>query len=220
MAEERLIQLSVQLPVSELGRLTELAGQIHRLIALSGAVGAQGNATAAVSESGENKAFDLSRFLAVRESAAPPVSQQGQAAGVEQMRANITDASAVLTSADGDYPSLFPPQGEAPLEKGLNRLDGPQPGMNAAPAIPAPPAHSPAALEDTPGRPAAQVGSALPDPAAPWLPAGEAGKQPLFGRTGAEEALISAAPAPLTAESVSLTFRRDDRRYDNGFPLY
>lgn len=31
---------------------------------------------------------------------------------------------------------------------------------------------------------------------------------------------IAPRPAPLTAEAVSLAFRRDDRRYDNGFPFY
>lgn len=40
------------------------------------------------------------------------------------------------------------------------------------------------------------------------------------GVFAAMEELVSAGPAPLTAESVSLAFQRDDRRYDNGFPLY
>lgn len=38
--------------------------------------------------------------------------------------------------------------------------------------------------------------------------------------SGVSEELVSAGPAPLTAEAVSLAFRRDGRRYDNGFPLY
>jgi len=38
--------------------------------------------------------------------------------------------------------------------------------------------------------------------------------------TDVTEELIAAGPAPLTAESVSLAFRRDGRRYDGGFPLY
>lgn len=40
------------------------------------------------------------------------------------------------------------------------------------------------------------------------------------GTFAAVEELVSAGPAPLTAESVALAFQRDDRRYDNGFPLY
>ena len=40
------------------------------------------------------------------------------------------------------------------------------------------------------------------------------------GVFAAVEELTSAGPAPLTAESVALAFQRDDRRYDNGFPLY
>lgn len=38
--------------------------------------------------------------------------------------------------------------------------------------------------------------------------------------TGITEELVTPGPAPLTAESVSLAFQRDGRRYDNGFPLY
>ncbi|MBD5169154.1 MAG: hypothetical protein HDT20_03400 [Oscillibacter sp.] len=38
--------------------------------------------------------------------------------------------------------------------------------------------------------------------------------------TGLTEELVTAGPAPLTAEAVSLAFQRDGRRYDNGFPLY
>lgn len=38
--------------------------------------------------------------------------------------------------------------------------------------------------------------------------------------TGVTEELVTAGPAPLTAEAVSLAFQRDGRRYDNGFPLY
>ena len=37
---------------------------------------------------------------------------------------------------------------------------------------------------------------------------------------GIQEELAFSGPAPLTAEAVSLAFQRDDRRYDNGFPLY
>ena len=37
---------------------------------------------------------------------------------------------------------------------------------------------------------------------------------------GPARELAEAGPAPLTAEAVSLAFRRDGRRYDNGFPLY
>lgn len=37
---------------------------------------------------------------------------------------------------------------------------------------------------------------------------------------GITEELVAPGPAPLTAESVSLAFQRDGRRYDNGFPLY
>lgn len=38
--------------------------------------------------------------------------------------------------------------------------------------------------------------------------------------SGITEELATPGPAPLTAESVSLAFQRDGRRYDNGFPLY
>lgn len=35
-----------------------------------------------------------------------------------------------------------------------------------------------------------------------------------------EDGGVSAAPAPLSPEAVSLAFQRDGRRYDSGFPLY
>lgn len=38
--------------------------------------------------------------------------------------------------------------------------------------------------------------------------------------TGTAETLVPSVAAPLTAEDVSLAFQRDERRYDNGFPLY
>ena len=38
--------------------------------------------------------------------------------------------------------------------------------------------------------------------------------------SGVTQELAAAGPAPLTAEAVSQAFRRDGRRYDNGFPLY
>lgn len=38
--------------------------------------------------------------------------------------------------------------------------------------------------------------------------------------TGGAETPAASGGAPLTAEDVSLAFQRDERRYDNGFPLY
>ena len=45
-------------------------------------------------------------------------------------------------------------------------------------------------------------------------------RRPLSGRAVMAEELVVPGAAPLTAEAVSLAFRRDGRRYDNGFPLY
>lgn len=61
-------------------------------------------------------------------------------------------------------------------------------------------------------------GPALP-PSAGFVPQGGDNAYD-EGRAALRERLVTQGPAPLTAEAVSLAFRRDDRRYDNGFPLY
>lgn len=76
------------------------------------------------------------------------------------------------------------------------------------------------------GETAASTDGPAPLPSAPATPQTAAvqmseGPEAAQSRwSGVTEELVSAGPAPLTAEAVSLAFRRDGRRYDNGFPLY
>lgn len=60
----------------------------------------------------------------------------------------------------------------------------------------------------------------LTAPVAGYYPAVQLPEAPGGSWPEVREELTYAGPAPLTAEAVSLAFQRDDRRYDNGFPLY
>ena len=57
-------------------------------------------------------------------------------------------------------------------------------------------------------------------PVAGYYPEVQLPEAPGGSWSGVQEELTFSGPAPLTAEAVSLAFQRDDRRYDNGFPLY
>lgn len=99
--------------------------------------------------------------------------------------------------------------------------DAPQVDMEPESLIPEAEAVWARASADTaaalPGEPASPPPSP-PQSAAGRLPDGPAAVPSRW--SGVSEELIAAGPAPLTAEAVSLAFRRDGRRYDNGFPLY
>lgn len=60
----------------------------------------------------------------------------------------------------------------------------------------------------------------LTAPVAGYYPEVQLPEAPGGAWSGVREELTYSGPAPLTAEAVSLAFQRDDRRYDNGFPLY
>ena len=62
--------------------------------------------------------------------------------------------------------------------------------------------------------------AALSAPSAGYYPQVQLPEAPGGSWEGVREELTYSGPAPLTAEAVSLAFQRDDRRYDNGFPLY
>lgn len=101
--------------------------------------------------------------------------------------------------------------------------DAPQAGMEPESLIPEAEA---VWAERAGGEAAAPPDGPVPlpsSPAAPQTAAVQMSEGPEAARSrwsGVTEELVSAGPAPLTAEAVSLAFRRDGRRYDNGFPLY
>lgn len=101
--------------------------------------------------------------------------------------------------------------------------DAPQAGMEPESLIPEAEA---VWAERAGGGAAAPPDGPVPLPSSPATPQTAAvqmseGPEAVRSRwSGVTEELVSAGPAPLTAEAVSLAFRRDGRRYDNGFPLY
>ena len=186
MADEKLIQVNLQLPASELAGLTALAEQLQKLLS----VGSQ----SATGETEKNTAFDADRFHAMENaenvSAETGVAFSGQLPTAEMVVSDIPGAQEAETP---DFPEIkdtasveIPPWAEVAAAALSRTVDG---------VIPAPPSAE-ATVSDIGALPSSQHGNST------------------------VERLITSAPAPLTAEAVSMAFRRDDRRYDNGFPLY
>ena len=76
-------------------------------------------------------------------------------------------------------------------------------------------------LPSPPGNaPLVQEAQDLSVPVAGYYPEVQLPEPPGGSWGGVREELAFPGPSPLTAEAVSLAFQRDDRRYDNGFPLY
>ena len=66
----------------------------------------------------------------------------------------------------------------------------------------------------------ADVRRDVPDPSGAGLPVSTGPEAPRSRWSGETETRTGAGDPPATAESLSLAFQRDERRYDNGFPLY
>jgi len=186
MAEEKLIQVNLQLPASELAGLTTFVEQLQSLLTL----GTQHTAR----EQEVNTSFDETRFQSLEETASAAAeigsAYSGKTVTPEAMLSDISDPK---TSAVPDFSTTA----EA----------------------------SPLAVtkwsEVTAYALAAAVEQDLKSPPVAGYPVSASSEIPFtqYGNSGMER-LITSSPAPLTAEAVSLAFRRDDRRYDNGFPLY
>lgn len=222
MADEKLIQLTLQLPVSELTSVTALLEQLRQLLT-------EERPRASTAEvSAQSDSFDEARFQAMlltSPEAAPVLSAQPESAvdrgsdelpaaagGLPVSRADDADAAAKATEAAfGELPmaaSGFPTT-DSPL------LEEPSPAANSA--------LSPAAES---GGKADSAQRESTDLQAEPLTAGV----PDFSELASPGTPGAAAPASapqypesqsvMTAEALSLAFRRDDRRYDSGFPLY
>ena len=145
-------------------------------------------------EQARNTGFDETRFSALAEEAALPTEVgeafSGDAAAVQ---VGMTD----LPATESQSESAFPDIGEATAAGDVQWA-----ALSAAAVT-------------------AAADGGLPAPSAAGLTVSEIEQLP-YTRHGnsSVERLMTADPAPLTAEAVSLAFRRDDRRYDNGFPLY
>lgn len=222
MEGETLIQLSVQLPVSELGRLAELVGQLHQLMS-EGRAAPEPASAPATGERSENGSFDPTRFMALQEGNMAPASPDRQSIFPGRSKAADDPAQETSTGTDAAQPlPSFPSEAGSAganlsnIPGGVQQQDEPRPNAAVTPS------HFPEvdqqARDASAGR--EETERRIPAPSTAGFPVENAVELLSAGRSGQEEELITASPAPLTAEAVSLAFRRDDRRYDNGFPLY
>lgn len=193
MTEEKTIRINMELPISELAGVTSLLEQLRQLMA------DHRQLPAAPTAAEQNASFDAARFQALQEK---------------------TESVPSLTQGpDG------PPAASA---TGIGTTL-PQPEVSAAAAdsrIPPPPEMLPARFESfaTAENPAQDL-RRIPEAAEAAAPAfTEPPEATGLSRTASSAASAaeprSTAAQPVTAEALSLAFRRDDRRYDNGFPLY
>lgn len=207
MEAQKLIQVSIQLPASELGRLSSLLEQFQRVLASGQAEAgtiAQGSTAA---ERGENASFDQTRFSALSDVTETRSSAPVQAVSVQASAE--TDAAAPASAAYDLLRQL--PEAAAFSGPTLSELSA-EPEQDALPPF--------RPVPDVPAIRFAAGASGDAPPSAGFAVADSAEGTSGVGAMGIEERLTAAGPAPLTAEAVSQTFRRDDRRYDNGFPLY
>lgn len=132
---------------------------------------------------------------------ADPVTVQAETSPLPEISAGQIEAALQDTHIPTAAPEETAPLPEPPVQsQEIPREE----------TIPSPPAD--AAREEALRELTAPVAGYYPEVQLPEAPGG--------AWSGVREELTYAGPAPLTAEAVSLAFQRDDRRYDNGFPLY
>lgn len=211
MEPQERIALTIQLPVEELGRFSQLLEQVRQLMADNSAA-----AGGSRKETAENASFDSAHFQALSKDQVSREEQTGTA--IEEAS---TARAEFTVPEDALPPAELLPQAESPAaaaqpEEPLpsDSADSQAPLENAADGfsqeadvLPIPPAE----------------GQELQAPAVPtagYAPEVQLPEAPGSSWSGIREELTFPGPAPLTAEAVSQAFQRDDRRYDNGFPLY
>ena len=187
MDSRELMQVSIQLPVSELGRLSALMEQVQQMLS-----GGERSAAAAM-DSGQSSSFDPNRFQELTQAAGAGweiAAQEVEAASITAALSKLSEPSAAEIpplSESGDPVSASGERHWQDMEAASHR---------------------------------AVVEQALTTPLSAGVTIENAGDLTPAQPWKAEEKLVAAGPAPLTAQAVSLAFQRDDRRYDNGFPLY
>lgn len=211
MEPQERIALTIQLPVEELGRFSQLLKQVRQLMADNSAA-----AGGSRKETAENVSFDSAHFQALSKD---PVSSE------EQTGTAIEEASAVRAEftvpEDVLSPAELLPQEESPAatvqpEETIpsDSADSQAPSENAADGF----SQEADLLPISPAESQELQASAVPT--AGHTPEVQLPEDPGSSWSGIREELTFPGPAPLTAEAVSQAFQRDDRRYDNGFPLY
>lgn len=211
MGNEQTIQISLQLPVSELAGLTALAEHLRALLQTEKHPGISRTAEQ------ENSNFDMTRFRELNNdarSSAPEVSS------VPEVTAAHSQADSFLPppeSADfhanhADSPSLPDPLAQDLFD--ITEVFSPESAQPLSPSDSSREHEEVSTMPDLSDRnsPAVPV-------TAGFSISGDL-SAPLSNRTKLWEAPAGPSPIAMTAETVSQAFRRDDRRYDNGFPLY
>lgn len=117
----------------------------------------------------------------------------------------VKDAEREVTGDLEDIPTVRPEAGQDTMELPAARKEMDAEGADV-------PVWNTSALEDEQAGIESPLGAGVVVTAEPDMPQSR--------WTGITEELVTPGSAPLTAESVSLAFQRDGRRYDNGFPLY
>lgn len=249
MGEENVIQLNVQLPVQSLQGFTDMLRQLRQLAAtLRGGTGA-GEERMENSSFDEERFLSMHGAPAAR-SVRADVEAAGAASAFRQAQAQVPDPDTAGEELSGSAPEEpVQAYHEDPKEERQEDLKGRQRDVqeDISADSSAVRARADSPVPDPP-RAEGEPESAIPEAEAVWAqtaerqmdahaaaagevagpedPAG-AGFQMTEGPaaaasrwSGVTEELAAAGPAPLTAEAVSQAFRRDGRRYDNGFPLY
>lgn len=209
MREEKTIQISLQLPVSELQALTALAQQLRALME-------QGREAVPLADAPEtNPSFDDARF------------QELKTSGRAKELSVVSEAEAVIGRTETDIPAP-PAEGEtifSEAELPPTRPDILWQSLLSAAEIPSAEAALQSAASDISGDDKQYAQDPAPlaaDSRHATFTAVTSGDTAAAraARSAGAESPATATPSTLTAEAVSQAFRRDDRRYDNGFPLY
>ena len=225
MEERELVRIDLQLPASALDSLSRLAEQLRLLTAAAGNlrpvemrvdavtdVGAAVPVRSSVTEDVPAPERAGSEVVDHREEAAQAAPPGGDSipdaktagSGIQDELA-VKDAEREITGNLEDIPTVRPEVGQDTTELPAAREEMDAEGADVPVWNTTGPEDGQYGIESPLG--AGVVVTAEPDmPQSRW--------------TSITEELVTPGPAPLTAESVSLAFQRDGRRYDNGFPLY
>lgn len=198
MAGEKTIRLNMELPVSELAGVTALLEQLRQLMT------DQRQIIPAAAPTEQSTSFDPTRFQTLQQSEAD----------VTASPARIESETAALPTASEAESSILssPPQPEAAaVTVSADPAPPEAPTINGELSIAAEAAELPSE---------AQSAAELPASAVPAFSELSEAVSPKYAAD--TNAFQSEQPSahPVTAETLSMAFRRDDRRYDNGFPLY
>lgn len=214
----------VQSPAAEAGEATAVSAPVRKDVRMPDSAGAEAARPVAGEEAPPRRdpSGDLSPVREAETAQAPAGEAERGVPEAQAVRAVSAEPAeeipVVRVREDGRPPEAQAVQAasESPV------ADAPAVRMDPESRIPEAEAVWAEMGEGTSEAPAVQA--ELPTGAEPPRRAGfavTAGPETAQNRwTGVTEELVAASAAPLTAEAVSQAFRRDGRRYDNGFPLY